>query len=107
MQNRRGLRLPHGGNGIVIHPNVTIGEYATIFHQVTIGNKDTPTNSYGSPVIGDKLFIGSGAKVLGEVRLANNVVIGANSVVLMNVPSNSTVVGAPARIVNNLRDKVI
>lgn len=102
-----GLRLPHGGNGIVIHPNVTIGEYATIFHQVTIGNKDTPYESYGSPNIGNFLFVGAGAKILGEVKLDNNVIVGANSVVLSDIPSNSTAVGSPARIINSNTMKVI
>ncbi|KAB7671719.1 serine O-acetyltransferase [Bacillus sp. B1-b2] len=93
----RGLRLPHGGNGIVIHPKVKIGDNSTIFHQVTIGYKDTPTKSFGPPILGNNVFIGTGAKILGEIRISDNVKIGALSLVLTSIPPNKTAVGVPAK----------
>lgn len=96
-----GLRLPHGGNGIVIHPNVTIGTYATIFHQVTIGNRDTPSGTEGPPELGNYVYIGAGAKILGQLKIGDRVAIGANAVVINDVPSDAIAVGVPARVINS------
>lgn len=87
--------LPHGINGIVIHPTCVIGKNVTIMHQVTIGTRKVNK----SAVIGDNVFIGAGAKILGDISIGNNVKIGANAVVLEDIPDNSTVVGNPARII--------
>lgn len=88
--------LPHGLNGIVISDQASIGKNATILQQVTIGVKYIGGKS---PVIGENVFIGAGAKVLGEIRIGNNVRIGANAVVLQDVPDNATVVGNPGKII--------
>ena len=90
-----GLMIPHP-NGIVIHPDAVIGVNCLIFQQVTIGAGSIP----GYPKIGGHVDIGAGAKVLGGITIGNNVKIGANSVVITDVPDNCTVVGIPARIVN-------
>jgi len=90
-----GLLIPHP-NGIVIHPASEIGCNCLIFQQVTIGTGSLP----GVPVIGSHVDIGAGAKILGGITIGNNVKIGANSVVIESVPSNCTVVGVPARIIN-------
>lgn len=87
--------LPHGINGIVIHPTAKIGANCTIHQQVTIG---TNKNNV-SAEIGNNVFIGAGAKIIGEIKIGDNVKIGANSVVLCDVPSNCTAVGCPARII--------
>lgn len=86
--------LPHGIRGIFISHNVKIGENATIFHQVTIGEgKD------GAPTIGDDCYIGVGAKIIGNIKIGNNVRIGANCVVVEDIPDNCTVVMDKPRII--------
>lgn len=85
-----GLRLPHNF-GIVISGDTVIGENATIMHQVTIGADVTGSDK--SPVIGNQVFIGAGAKVIGQCKVGSNVIVGANAVVTKNVPDNYTVVG--------------
>ena len=80
--------------GVVINTSVKGGGHVVIEHQVTIGaEKDT------APTLGDNVFIGAGAKVLGDIRLGSNVKVGANAVVLEDVPDGATVAGVPARIV--------
>ena len=87
--------LAYGGIGVVIHKRAVIGKNVTISQQVTIGGKSGNPNL---PIIGDNVYIGAGAKILGDIKIGDNVTIGANSVVLMDVPNNSTVAGVPAKI---------
>ena len=89
-----GLLIPHP-NGIVLHADVKIGPNCLIFQQVTIGSRD------GSrpPTIGGHVDIGAGAKVLGEINIYNHVKIGANAVVLIDVPEGRSAVGVPAKII--------
>ena len=91
----RDLRLPHGVNGIVIHPSVRIGDGVMLFHQVTLGQRDRR----GGPTIGDGVFLGVGAKVLGPIIVGEGARVGAGAVVLADVPPFATVVGVPARVV--------
>lgn len=79
--------LPHGLYGIVISHNAKIGSNATIFHQVTIGE-----GKGGAPTVGDNVYIGAGAKILGKINIGNNVRIGANCIVVKDIPDNTTVV---------------
>ncbi len=88
-----GLLLPHP-NGIVIHPSARIGVNCLIFQQVTIGTAGT----HQSPIIGNHVDIGAGAKLLGNIQIGNNAKIGANAVVLSDVPPSKTAVGIPARV---------
>ena len=88
--------LPHGLNGIVISDRARIGKSCTILQQVTIGVRNL---GEGAPIIGDNVFIGAGAKVLGEISVGNGAKIGANAVVLEDVPEGATVVGNPGRII--------
>jgi serine O-acetyltransferase len=81
-----GLLLPHP-NGIVIHPDTTIGPNCLIFQQVTIG---VTHSSSRPPTIGGHVDIGAGAKILGPVVIGDHVRIGANAVVTKDVPSNKT-----------------
>jgi serine O-acetyltransferase len=83
----------HDGNGLIISPRVVIGDNVTLFHQVTLGNKNG-----AAPKIGNNVYIGAGAKVIGGITIGDNVSIGANAVVLNDVPSNSLAVGIPAKI---------
>ena len=89
-----GLLLPHP-NGIVIHPDAKIGVNCLIFQQVTIGTAGT----HDAPVIGNHVDIGAGAKLLGAINIGNNAKIGANAVVLEDVPPSRTAVGVPARVI--------
>lgn len=81
-------------NGIVINGRVRGGRDVVIEHQVTIGAEKAL-----SPVLGDDVFIGAGAKIVGPVRIGSHVRIGANAVVVKDVPDHATVVGVPARVV--------
>lgn len=91
------LIIEHSG-AIVIHGNSVIGDDCIIRQGVTIGNKrlDDP---FGAPVIGDRVNVGAGAKILGRVHIGNDVEIGANAVVIHDVPDGAIAVGIPARII--------
>lgn len=84
--------LPHGPNGIIIGHDVTVGENCIIYQQVTITHG-------GGCIIGDNVLIGAGAKILGHVRIGNNCKIGANCVVVEDLPDNSTCVLQKPRII--------
>jgi serine O-acetyltransferase len=88
-----GLVLIHS-TGVVINGKVRGGRNVHIEHQVTIGAERNQ-----SPILGDDIFIGAGAKIVGPVTVGSHARIGANAVVLKNVPADSTAVGIPARIV--------
>jgi serine O-acetyltransferase len=89
-----GLMLPHP-NGVVIHEDATIGDDCMIMQQVTIGM----TGDGEVPAIGSRVYIGAGAKVIGKLTVGDGARIGANAVVMSDVPPNCTAVGIPARIV--------
>ncbi|MEW6260834.1 MAG: serine acetyltransferase [Thermodesulfobacteriota bacterium] len=92
-----GLYIGHFGPTIV-NGGVKIGQYCQIAHGVTLGTKGAGRGN-GIPVIGDHVYIGAGAKVLGPVRVGNHAVIGANAVVVKDVPDGAVVGGIPARII--------
>lgn len=92
--------FPHSFQGVFISERATIGSNCVIFHQVTIGSNTLPdSGKAGSPTIGDNVYIGCGAKIIGNVRVGNNVRIGANCVVTKDVPDNATVVAASPRVI--------
>lgn len=91
----RRLRIEHFG-GIVISGDTVIGDDVTLRHGVTLGLRRTGVA--GAPVIGDRVDIGAGAKILGPVHIGAGAVIGANAVVLCDVPAGALAVGVPARI---------
>jgi len=86
--------------GIVVNQNVVIGKNFNISHQVTLGVANRG-NRKGYPVIGDNVYIGPGAKVIGNVRVGNHVAIGANCVVAKDIPDNSVVVGIPGKVISS------
>lgn len=86
------------GHDIVIGSEVVIGKKCKVFNGVTLGNKDTESGVNEQPIIGDNCVISTGAKILGKITIGNNCIIGANSVVLIDIPDNSIAVGVPARI---------
>jgi serine O-acetyltransferase len=88
-----GLIIPHP-NGIVLHPEARIGPNCLIFQQVTVG-----MGNGGVPTIGGHVDIGAGAKILGNVRVGDHAAIGANAVVIRDVPRAATAVGVPAKII--------
>lgn len=87
-----GFVLVHS-QGVVINGTVRGGSRVYVEHQVTIG-----AEKLQSPVLGDRVFIGAGAKIIGAVTIGSDVRIGANAVVVKDVPSRVTVGGVPARI---------
>jgi len=91
----KNFRIDHFG-GIIISGFASFGDNCVIRDGVTVGLRrvDDPV----APKIGNNVDIGTGAKVLGGITIGDNVVIGANAVVLEDVPSNSIAVGVPARI---------
>ena len=91
------LVIDHG-MGIVIGETAEIGDDCLIFHGVTLGGTGKETGKR-HPTIGNNVLIGTGAKVLGPFRVGDNSRIAANSVVLTEIPPNSTAVGVPAKVV--------
>ncbi len=92
----RRLRIEHFG-GIIVSGDAVIGDDVVIRQGVTIGLKRT--NQRGAPQIGNRVDIGAGAKLLGPIRIGDDAVIGANAVVLCDVPAGALAVGIPARII--------
>ena len=105
-----GASIGHGffidhGMGVVIGETAEIGDYVTLFQGVTLGGTGKDKGKR-HPTLGSHVVVGSGAKVLGNIRIGDSVKIGANSVVLRSVPSNSTVTGIPGRIVKSIGVRV-
>ncbi len=90
------FRIEHFSD-IIISGDAQFGDDVIIRNGVTIGLKRT--GERGSPVIGNRVDIGAGAKILGPITIGDDVIIGANAVVLKDVPANSLAVGVPARII--------
>jgi serine O-acetyltransferase len=93
-----GLFIGHFG-GIIVYPLCKIGKNCNLSQGVTIGLSNRGKNK-GYPVIGDNVYIGPGAKLIGAVKIGNNVAIGANCVVTKDAPDNAVVVGVPGRIIS-------
>ena len=98
----RGFFIDHG-MGVVIGETSEIGDNVTLFQGVTLGGTGKERGKR-HPTIGNNVVIGTGAKILGAIRIGDHVRIGANSVVLQDVPPYSTVVGIPGRVVR-IKDK--
>jgi len=89
-----GLRLPHAGRGVVLHPSCVIGADVTLYHRVTVGVRGSDDEV---PVLGDGVYVGVNASVLGAVRVGDGARIGAGSVVISDVAPGETRVGLPER----------
>ena len=94
----KGLLIDHG-MGVVIGETAEIGDGCTIFHGVTLGGTGKERGKR-HPTLRDGVFVGAGAKILGNIVIGNNAKIGANAVVLHDVPDGATVVGVPARVID-------
>ena len=93
----RRLVIDHG-TGIVIGATTEIGDDCLIYQGVTLGGTGVMQGKR-HPTLGNNVMVGSGAKVLGPIKIGDNARVAANSVVLREVPDNSTVVGVPGRVV--------
>ncbi|ADK16954.1 MULTISPECIES: serine O-acetyltransferase EpsC [Clostridium] len=101
----KGLFIDHG-MGVVIGETAEVGDNVTLYHGVTLGGTGKDTGKR-HPTVGNNVFIGSGAKLLGPIVVGDNVKVGANSVVLKDIPANCTVVGIPAKVVKAESNTVI
>ena len=99
----RRVFIDHGG-GVVIGETAIIGNDVIIYQQVTLGGVST-SKGKRHPTLEDGVVIGAGAKILGNITIGENSKVGANSVVVKNVPSDSTAVGIPARVLKRGFDK--
>lgn len=99
----KGLFIDHG-HGVIIGETAIVGDNVTLYQGVTLGGTGKEQGKR-HPTIGNNVMISAGAKVLGSFTIGDNCKIGAGSVVLKEVPPNSTVVGVPGRVVkrNNVR----
>ena len=93
----RRLFIDHG-MGVVIGETAEIGEDATLYHGVTLGGTSL-SKGKRHPELGDRVTVGAGAKILGNIRIGSDSRIGANAVVVKSVPENSVVVGIPGQVV--------
>ena len=98
------LFIDHG-MGVVIGETSEIGNNVTVYHAVTLGgispsiNSDSQRHEKRHPTIGNDVVIGSGAQIIGPVKIGNGSRIAANAVVVNDVPENSTMVGVPAKVI--------
>jgi len=99
----KGVFIDHG-MGVVVGETAVIGDNVTIYQGVTLGATGNERGSKRHPTVEEGAFIGSGAKILGDITIGAHARVGAGSVVLKDVPANATVVGVPARIVR-LKDE--
>jgi serine O-acetyltransferase len=95
-----GLFIDHA-TGVVIGETAEVGDDVTIYHGVTLGGTGADTGKR-HPTIGDRVIIGAGAKVLGAIKVGDDSRIGANAVVVKEVPTSSVVVGVPGQVITRL-----
>lgn len=90
-----GLFIDHA-TGVVIGETAIVGNDVTMYHEVTLGGL-TLTRGKRHPTVGDRVMIGAGAKILGPIKIGNDSRIGANAVVVSDVPAGSVIIGVPGR----------
>jgi serine O-acetyltransferase len=95
-----GLYIGHIG-GVHINPQAIIGSNCNIGHRVTIGA--SAMGRKGAPVLGDGVFVGTGATIIGKIKIGSGVKIAANTLVMSNIPDGATVMGVPGRIIMRAR----
>ncbi|MFK5893313.1 MAG: serine acetyltransferase [Pseudomonadota bacterium] len=95
----RGCKIGHRGIGVVINKDAVIGNDVLIRAHVTIGKKDSNSPA---PVIGNKVVLGDGSKIIGNITIGDGVVVGANAVVVKDIEKNSIVGGVPAKLIGKV-----
>lgn len=95
-----GFRISHGF-GIVIHPNAVIGRNCTVLQNCTIGNNENKSRNQVAE-LGNNVSLGAGTKIIGPIKIGDNVITGANSVIVADVPDNVVVAGVPAKIIRTV-----
>ncbi|WP_202951229.1 serine O-acetyltransferase [Xenococcus sp. PCC 7305] len=95
----KGVFIDHG-MGVVIGETAIVGDYCLIYQNVTLGGTGKQIGKR-HPTLAQNVVVGAGAKILGNINIGNNVRVGAGSIVLRDVPDDSTVVGIPGRIVSS------
>jgi len=93
-----GLRIYHAGDFVHVGPNVRIGKNCTLLPGVVFGNKYEKADE-DKIVVGDNCYFGLGAKIFGNVKIGNNVTVGANAVVTKDIFDNAVVGGVPAKVI--------
>ena len=93
-----GFYIGHFG-GIVVNYKTKIGNNCNISQNVTIGRANRGKKT-GCPTLGDNIYIGPGAAIIGKINIGNNVAIGANCVVTHDIPDNAVVVGVPGKVIS-------
>ena len=91
-----GLYIAHIG-GVHINPQAIVGSNCDLTHHVTIGA--SAMGRQGSPVVGNNVYIGTGATLVGKIKIGNGAKIAANTLVITNIPDGATVMGVPGRII--------
>jgi serine O-acetyltransferase len=92
-------RFAYGGIGVVIHPHAHIGNHCLCGQGITIGGRN---GIKAVPYIEDNVYIGAGARILGNIRIGHDSIIGPNSVVTKDVEPFSVVAGVPARLISKI-----
>lgn len=90
-----GLYIGHVG-GVIISPHAVIGRNCDISHRVTIGS--AAMGREGAPVLGDNVYVGTGATLVGQIRIGSGAKIAANTLVIDDVPEGATMMGVPGRL---------
>lgn len=101
----KGFFIDHG-MGVVIGETTEIGDNVTLYQGVTLGGTGKDKGKR-HPTIGNNVMVGSGAKILGPIYIGDNCKVGANAVVLKDIPANSTVVGIPGKVVQRRSSNII
>lgn len=94
----KNVTFKHNGLGVVVHPKTIIGDGCNIYQNVSLAGR----HERGAPIIGQNVFIGAGACILGGVKIGDNAIVGANAVVINDIPNNAVVGGIPAKILKNV-----
>jgi len=97
----KGCKIGHRGIGVVINKEATLGNNVLIRAHITIGKKDPDKPA---PKIGNNVVLGDGSKILGDITVGDNVIVGANAVVVKNVADNSIIVGVPAKVIGTTKN---
>ncbi len=98
----KGTKFAYGGIGVIIHKKAIIGRNCTIGSNVTIGGR---SGNESLPIIGNNVYIATGAKILGPVKIGDFATIGANAVVINDVPDYGVAVGVPAKVIKTNEGK--